>query len=160
MSFIGRVRAQTPAAGTRLAAKKPIEITVGITGPVCKKLTPPKQPITGFPALNGDWTATFTVQQSPSGVPKIGQTLTGITFTVKDGQLGGMLAGTISSAGYPDPNGLALTKYDANVTATILGFSCQGTVTFWMYEGRGQAGSTSGITCGNIIGDFRAAQDE
>jgi hypothetical protein len=163
--LIGKVQEQTPAAGVNIPSKKAVEIVVGINGngSVCTKLKPPKQPITGFPALDGDWTATFTVQQSP-GVPKIGQRLTGITFTIKNGQLGGMLNGTISSAGHPDPNGLGLTQYEANVTATILGVSCQGQVTFWIYDERGQAGSTAGITCGSnpnqIVGDFRAQQNQ
>jgi len=157
--FIGRVRQQRPAAGTQIASRKTVEITVGITGGVCSKLSPPKQ-AEGFGSLDGSWTGTFTVQQSGNPLAKQGQKLAGITFTVTNGVLGGNLSGTISSAGYPDPNGTGVTKYDANVTATMLGLSCQGKVTFWMYDGKGQAASIDGITCGDVVGLFTAGQNQ
>jgi hypothetical protein len=156
--FIGRVREQHPAAGTEIASRKSVEITVGITGSVCKKLNPPKQ-AAGFGSLDGSWTGTFTVQQSSNPLAKPGQKLAGIAFTVKDGVLGGNLSGTISSAGYPDPNGTGVTKYDANVTANMLGASCNGVVSFWIYDGTGQAASTAGITCGSVVGLFTATQN-
>ena len=167
--LIGKVQEQTPLAGIAIPSTKAVEILVGINGEgsVCTKLNPPKPPVTGFAALDGDWTATFTVQQSPGpppGIPPIGQKLTGVTFTVTNGQLGGMLNGTISSAGYADPNVAGITDYDANVSATMLGFSCQGKVTFWIYHDNGEAASNAGITCGSspnqIVGLLLAGQNQ
>ena len=83
------------------------------------------------------------------------------TTTTKSGSSSsGNLSGTISSAGYPDPNGTGVTKYDANVTANMLGASCTGVVSFWIYDGTGQAASTAGITCGSVVGLFTATQDK
>ena len=152
LPLIGKVSEQSPAPGPHaFPAKKKIEITVDVVGAgsQCTKLKPPKQPVTGYAALDGNYTATFTVQQSGNPLAKPGQKLTGITFTVKGGVLGGGLSGTISTTGHPDAGGLGMTVYDANVTATMLGVTCTGVVSFWIYDDAGQAADEAPITCGS-----------
>lgn len=163
--FIGRVVAQQPAPGPRARpSNTKVTLTVDVReSAACKTLNPPKQP-PGFADLDGNWTATFTVQQSQNPLMKQGQQLTGITFTVKGGVISGMLSGTISSTTQPSPSGIAgAVVYPANVNATLDGVSCQGTVNFWFNNDIPQAADESPIVCNDgqnqILGLLTAGQN-
>lgn len=81
--------------------------------------------------LNGNWTATFTVNFSSVAIAQPGQQLTGLTFSVEGSQISGDINGTIDLTTQTLPT-ISEQVYVAQVTSNVIGagVSCQGEIYF------------------------------
>jgi len=81
--------------------------------------------------LDGNWTATFTVNSSSVPIAQPGQQLTGLTFSVEGSQISGDINGTIDLSTQTLPT-ISEQVYVAQVTSDAIGagVSCQGDIYF------------------------------
>ncbi len=137
LSDFGKVFAQSPR-NRLLGPKEQLIVRVGIRrtadGRICGEI----KPNPGTPAspadYNGSYSATFTVTKSTTGLAQVGQILTGLAFTARNGKLAGDITGDVTAAGR-----------SANAATNLFGVACQSTLTF---ESSGSAITVAGTaTC-------------
>jgi hypothetical protein len=107
----------------RLGPRERLVLRVGIRrrpdGRICGQFNPD----TGPPASPADWNGTYdaslTVSDSNTPLARIGQEITGLSFTAVGGELQGDITGNVNAAGR-----------SKNAVANIVGLACKGTLTF------------------------------
>jgi hypothetical protein len=137
LSDFGKVFAQS-ARNRLLGPKEQLIVRVGIRrtadGRICGEIRPNPGHSPRRADYNGSYSASFTVTKSNAPLATVGQRLTGLTFTARNGNLVGDITGNVNAAGH-----------SANASANLLGFTCPGTLTFTL---KGNAVTVAGkATC-------------
>jgi hypothetical protein len=136
-SDFGRVFAQS-ARNRLLGPRERLVVRVGIRrtadGRICGEIKPTTGPGPSPSDYNGSYSASFTVTSSNTPLANVGQKMTGLAFTARNGKLAGDITGDVNAAGR-----------SANASTNLFGVACQSTLTF---ELNGNAVTVAGTaTC-------------
>jgi hypothetical protein len=150
MADFGRVFAQS-ARNRQLGPRERLILRAGMRrtadGRICGEFNPNPGPAPSVADYNGSYSATFTVTQSSTSMAKVGQQMTGIAFTARNGKLAGDINGNVNAAGQ-----------SANATSNLVGLGCNGRLTFTLngnavtVAGRATCVSGGVTVTGNIAG--------